>query len=133
MPDAPETMPTTLEEKNKYNLLTTAERIKALQAFWTSIPTILPFQEWTASWKKHATSVRYAIRNRKSALQWLWTIRCGLDKDLEQLTETTFHGLCKEVASIRSGCSTSKRAKTCRRGQSVLRKTRRHKQRDYAR
>jgi hypothetical protein len=130
MPDTPEDfVPTTLEEKNHYNLLTQEERLQCLRTFWFSIPDVLPFEEWRSSWNAHAGSLQKAIRHRKSAMSWLWTIRCGIESDLEQLGQTNFYGLCKEVAAYRSGCSTSRTAKTCRSVKKRIRKTRSHKQR----
>jgi hypothetical protein len=38
-----------------------------------------------------------------------------MELDLNQMKKDTFYGLCKRVATHRSGCATSKRAKTCRR------------------
>jgi hypothetical protein len=121
MPDTPSEVPETIEERNRYNMLTPNERIEQLKQFWTELEKALPFQEWQISWKNHARPIEKAIHNRKSALSWLWKILCGLDSDLQILSNQSFHGLCKEVANHRSGCSTNKRAKTCRR-----RKTRKH-------
>jgi len=115
MPDAPTSPPRTLEEKNIYNLLTPNERINKLKAFWTLLPDALPFQEWKTSWKKHMGSIQQAIQNRRTAKSWLWKIKCGLETDLEQLGDSSFNGLCKQVAKHRSGCSTSKKARTCRK------------------
>lgn len=130
MPDAPDVLPTSLIERNRYNLLTPSERKKALKLFLQSIPDVLPFKEWQESWKKHAPSITHALQNRKSCLRWLWKIRCGLEGDLDQMKTTTFYGLCKKIASYRSGCSKSLRAKTCRRTQKAgSRKTRSNKQR----
>lgn len=123
MPDAPKEPLKTIEEKNRYNLLTPNERVAQLKAFWTLLPDALPFQEWKTSWKKHMGPIQEAIKNRRSAKSWLWKIKCGLESDLEQLGNTTFNGLCKQVAKHRSGCSTSKKAKTCRK---ILSKTRRN-------
>lgn len=133
MPDTPTIVPTSLKERNKYNLLTIEERKHALEVFWTSLPSVLPFKEWQISWRKHAGSIQDALQNRRSAMAWLWKIRCGLESDLEQLGSVNFHGLCKEVATYRSGCSKSKKARTCRRLRSTVkksvRKTLKHKQR----
>jgi hypothetical protein len=131
MPDTPEQHPTTLKERNRWNLLTAKERKSALRRFWLSLPDVLPFEEWRQSWHKHAGSVRIAVSSRRSALSWLWKIRCGMEADLQQLSNLDFHGLCKQIKTHRSGCSTSKRAKTCRaiRGGKRGRKTRRLKQR----
>lgn len=113
----------TLIEKNRKNLMTPEERIDALADFWTAIPEVLPFPEWKASWNKHAGSVTKAVKNRKESLAWLWKIKCGMEKDLQQLSDTTFSGLCKKVSQHRSGCSTNKRATTCRRPRSNTKQT----------
>jgi len=124
MPDAPTEPLKSIEEKNRYNLLTPTERVQQLKKFWKTLPDALPFKEW--QWNKHAGPIGRAIKNRKSALPWLWRIRCGIEKDLEQLGNSSFHGLCKEVAKHRSGCSTSTKAKTCRSRPLGGRKTRHH-------
>ena len=135
MPDTPEQEPTSLEERNKYNLLTPKERKLQLKEFWRVLPQVLPFKEWQLSWKQHAGPLHEAVRSRKSALAWLWKIRCGMENDLHHMKRDTFYGLCKRVATHRSGCATSKRAKTCRRipvqnaGSRSQRKTRTRKQR----
>lgn len=115
MPDTPTVLPKSLKERNKYNLLTPKERKQQLTRFWSSLPDVLPFDEWRALWKTHAGSITKATRNRRSALCWLWSVRCGLEKGLAQISKDTFYGLCKEVRTHRSGCSTSTRAKTCRK------------------
>jgi hypothetical protein len=135
MPDVPDIHPTSLIERNRYNLLTPKERKDALKKFWESIPFVLPFDEWTQSWCKHQGSLSSSVKNRQSALAWLWKIRCGMDKDLYKMSKVSFHGLCKRIATHRSGCSKSTRARTCRRipkqnaGARKAMKTRRLKQR----
>jgi hypothetical protein len=127
----PSPLPKTLEERNKYNLLTPKERIQILKKFWKAIPDVLPFKEWQESWTTHAGSVPTALVNRPSGLKWLWRIRCGMTKDLQQMETKNFHGLCKELKVHRSGCSTAKNARTCRRIRpSTHRKTRRTQQRN---
>jgi hypothetical protein len=115
MPDTPDKEPTDLEERNKYNLLTSKERKLQLMEFWRVLPHVLPFKEWQTSWRRHAGPVKEAVLSRKSALAWLWKIRCGMENDLQHMGKDTFYGLCKRIATHRSGCATSKRAKTCRR------------------
>jgi hypothetical protein len=133
MPDVPEKVPITLIERNRYNLLTATERKNALRKFWQSIPVVLPFQEWSDSWRNHQGSILRAVQNRRLALSWLWKIRCGMDNDLHSMAKISFYGLCKRIATHRSGCGKSTRAKTCRRiqdaGMRSARKTRRLKQR----
>jgi hypothetical protein len=129
MPDTPTPAPTSLKERNRYNILTPAERKSALRRFWTSLPDVLPFEEWKDSWNKHAGPIQRAIQSRRSALSWLWKIRCGMDRELHQMGKTDYYGLCKTIRQHRSGCSSSTRAKTCRAIRGGARKTRRSKQR----
>jgi hypothetical protein len=133
MPDTPEVKPVSLAERNRYNLLTPKERKDALRKFWDALPAVLPFKEWKKAWKTHAGSLVKATQSRRSGMAWLWAIRCGMDGDLQKMGNTNFYGLCKRVATYRSGCSKSLRAKTCRRiqhaGSKNGAKTRRHKQR----
>jgi hypothetical protein len=125
MPDTPSPMPTDLKGRNRYNLLKPKERRAALKEFWQTLPDVLPFEEWSISWRKHAGPIQKAIASRRSALSWLWKIRCGFEKDLQQLSNKDYHGLCKKLATYRSGCSSSTKAKTCRRLKSNAMKTRR--------
>lgn len=129
MPEPPSPPPTSLKERNRYNLLTPAERKEALKRFWTCVPAVLPFPLWQASWRRHAGPVTKAIRNRRSAMSWLWAIQCGMNQDLQCSNKTNFHGLCKTIATYRSGCAKSTRAKTCRALRLKPRKTRKTKQR----
>jgi len=124
MPDAPTTLPKSLEEKNIHNMLSPNERVHQLKNFWKEMPSAFPFEAWTRSWTTYAGPL-VNIKNRRSGLSWLWKIRCGLESDLEIMSNKNFSGLCKEVAKHRSGCSTNKRAKTCRRLKKPE-KTRRH-------
>ncbi len=109
------------EEKNKYNLMTPQERLQKLKTFWTLLPDVFPYQEWTHSWKKHAGSLNKALQSRKTMLQWLWKIRKGMEHDLHILSHETFFGICKTVSSYSASASprtmTTKCRKTCRKRQ----------------
>lgn len=129
MPDTPSPPPTSLKERNRYNLLTSAERKAALRRFWVSIPDVLPFTEWTSIWNKAAGPVTKAVQSRRTALAWLWKIRCAMNRELHQMGKSDFYGLCKIIREHRSGCSSSLRAKTCRAMRGGKRKTRSRYQR----
>ncbi len=111
-----------IEEKNKYNILTPKERIEKLEEFWTLLPNVFPYQEWTHSWKKHAGSLKKALQSRKTMLQWLWKIRKGMEHDLHILSTDSFYGICKMVSSYsatpsKQRSTTNKCTKTCRKRQ----------------
>ena len=101
-------------EKNKWNVLEAAERLKEVIKFWTVLPDVLPYKEWRDVWI-NACGGPNSWATRAQALETLWGIRCRMESDLKLLNQTTFSSLCKELRTFRSGCSKSKRAKTCRR------------------
>jgi len=96
-------------EKNRWNVMTTEERMVPYNEFWTILPRVLPFIEWSEAWKAGVPSTR------KELVKHLYSIRCDLEKKLELLNRTTYNSLCKELQSHRSGCANSVRGKTCRK------------------
>jgi Erv1 / Alr family len=115
MPDAPppeECKRGSDLDKNCWNVLEPAARLGYVAAFWEALPHVLPFPEWEAAW----TSCGGADwSSRASSLRSLWQIRCTMERELGLLNKTTFYSLCSALRSHRSGCSASKRGKTCRR------------------
>lgn len=112
LPGAPEDVKgMTLLEKNRWNLLTAGERQTMVLQFWKCLPDVLPYPEWRRIWKM--CPVNWS--SRATSLKTLWGIRCKMESELELLNKTNYHLLCKELKTHRSGCSKSKRAKTCRK------------------
>jgi hypothetical protein len=109
MQDCPENPQTEcIVQKNKWNIMKPSERYSIYIKFWESIGKVLPYP-----WDSCKFNIK-SLRTRASLIKELWKIKCcmeGLKKG--------FKGLCKRLASHRSGCSTKKKAKTCRK----LRKT----------
>ncbi len=99
------------KERNRYNLLSTNQRITMLRRFMSALPAVLPFVYWTELWRQHC---KKDFSGRSAAKRTLWCIRCAMDRALHKKSETTYYGLCKELAAKRSGCSTARRARTCR-------------------
>jgi hypothetical protein len=98
-------------EKNRWNVLPAAERQKRVEKFWECLPNVFPYPEWKKIWE----SCEMDWSSRHSSLKTLWQIRCRMEAELELLNKTTYHSLCYELKKHRSGCSKSKRAKTCRK------------------
>lgn len=96
-------------ERNLWNVMTPEERMPYYMEFWRLLPKVLPFQEWSDGWKGDLPE------SRKELLKYLYSIRCGLESDLELLNRTTYNSLCKELQTFRSGCTSSARGKTCRK------------------
>lgn len=98
-------------EKNRWNLLTSEERLPFYEKFWANLPKVLPFPEWR-HWLPIDTS------KRSTTMSGLWKNRCKIEKDLELLNNTDYSSLCQELRSNRSGCNKKKRGKTCRKKRS---------------
>lgn len=104
-------------ERNRWNVMTPAERYPYYAKFWELLPEVLPFPEWRAAWKKAAGTESPVCRS--ACLKWVWRIRASMEKDLELLNRTTYESLCKELRSYRSGCARGARGKTCRRNRQL--------------
>jgi hypothetical protein len=108
MPDTPpDAYKGNMAEKNRWNILPAAERFKVWRRFWDLLPAVMP-----ASWAKAWTSANQVatLKDRRSAVAWLWRVRCGFSHGADP-----YRVVCGRLASYESGCSTSTRAKTCRR------------------
>jgi hypothetical protein len=98
-------------ERNRWNVMTPEERLPHYERFWRLLPKVLPFSEW----RSVAAACSPGWSTRQESLKSLWTIRCEMETRLELLNRTSYATLCKELRRYRSGCSTSKRGKTCRK------------------
>lgn len=101
----------TMLEKNRWNILPPAQRLKMFIQFWKCLPDVLPYTEWRQIWSKCSTD----WSSRKSSLKSLWGIRCAIESQLKLLNNTDYYSLCRELRTHRSGCSKSRRARTCRK------------------
>ena len=117
----------TIEEKNQWNCLKADERLPFYKLFWLSLGLVLPFQEWRQTWNRYGLFKEHHLATREETMKWLWSVRCSMEKDLELLNRCNYSSLCKTLQTHRSGCSQSKRARTCRK--STLKKSKTTKQR----
>ena len=92
------------KEKNRWNTMTADERMPYYRRFWQLLPAILP-GKWSGEEAK--------LGCRKSAVAWLWRQRCQMDPSWHD----PYQVVCERIASHASGCSASRRARTCRRRQ----------------
>ena len=102
----------TIAEKNKWNCMTPEERMVPYGKFWNSIGAVLPFKEWRAVWVQPKNA---DLKKSKKTISWLWSQRCALENELNLINRCKFSSLCKTLRVHRSGCSKSKRARTCRK------------------
>lgn len=103
------------DEKNKWNCLTPKERLPYYTAFWVALGPSLPFKEWRAAWRSTAQTSVARLDTKARTMKWLWKIRCAMETKLDLLNRCKFYSLCKTLKLHRSGCSKSKRARTCRK------------------
>ena len=116
MPDAPTETPATCSERNKWNMCTPEERFQHYRVFWDTLPKVLPFPEWERAWRScGAVAGALDWSDRATALKTLWGIRCTMEQSLQLINKTTYSSLCKTLRAHRSGCSSAKRGKTCRK------------------
>jgi hypothetical protein len=118
MPDTPEFCNKwDMAKKNRYNLLTTQERLPFLRRWWNLIPSILPCAAWRRAWA-HAykkTGQPPLPRGRDAVMRWMWKIEERVCAGLRCPTpHRSYPALCREVAAFESGCSRQRRGKTCR-------------------
>jgi len=111
-------------KRNRYNLLTRAERLIALKRWWQLIPAILPCAQWRQAWSSSVASSGKAplTSGREAVMRWMWQVEERVCAGLK--CPTPHHGLeamNEEVAAFESGCGSAKKGRTCR--------TRKHRQR----
>jgi hypothetical protein len=112
MPDCPEDVTTCKDpcEKNKWNVLHWKQRMYWYRRFWTFLPAVLP-HEIAKRWEEVEKQNPPTLSCRRSALAWLWRMRCGLD--------STFHdpytSVCHRIKTYSSDCGKKSGAITCRR------------------
>lgn len=100
----------------KWNYLDPQIRYEYICTFWSSLPPILPFPEWSLLWKQHATTFcETTWESKQAALKALWQIRCAFNKELYQINKTSFRQLCNDLRLHKSGCGKSRNARTCRK------------------
>lgn len=128
MADTPEEpLSTDLRIRNRYNLLTRAERLKVLKRWWELIPSILPCSVWRSAWvsaRQNAGPIPLA-RGREAVLRWIWQVEEHVCDGLKCPTpHDSLPAMKQEVSAFESSCGRSKRGQTCR--------TRKHRQRRLA-
>ncbi len=124
MPDCPEEAKKCNDpcERNKWNVLHWKKRMYWFRRFWIYLPDVLP-HDIAKRWK----AVQY--RNpptwecRRSALAWLWRMRCGLDSEFHD----PYTSVCHRIKSYSSDCGKSRGAITCRRSRHIALHNRRRK------
>jgi hypothetical protein len=111
MPGAPMAA-TSDADKNRWNILSGADRFKYWCNFWKVLSKVLP-SPWKAAWFSATVSTETPceLQTKRAAINWLWHIRCKFDTT----TVDPYRQVCSRLFAHSSNCSKSKRSKTCRR------------------
>jgi hypothetical protein len=112
MPDCPPQAYTCADPcvRNKWNTLSANKRFKWYEQFWNTLPAALG-PELEEAWSKAEVKTNRDFSCRRSAVAWLWRMRCALDGEFKD----PYTAICKRIASYSSECGKKVRAKTCRR------------------
>jgi hypothetical protein len=125
MPDSPTNPPKDAATRNRYNLLTRAERLPYLARWWRLTPAILPCVAWRRAWSR---AIRVAGKpplqaGRDAVLRWMWRVESSVCRDLRcDAPHSCVAAMKREASVFESGCGTSRRGTTCRTRKKVQRR-----------
>ena len=112
MADTPDdTRGLTYAKRNRYNLLTPAERVKELRAWWRLLPVVLPCALWRSTWASAmASGSAIPLADGKEAvMEWIWRLESAVCQGLSCPTpHESKAAMCSEVAAYESACSVDK-------------------------
>jgi hypothetical protein len=120
----------TPELRNRWGVMSKEERMPYIQTWWSLLPDVLPYKEWTDTWKSSVPTIPDLNKGRKVITAWLFKaekIMCAKLK--ENAPHNSYSDLCNELQTFASGCGNSKtrRMKTCRskkKGRNTFKKRR---------
>lgn len=96
-----------IQERLRFNLLSSAERITHLRRWWDTIGDVLPIAAWRIAWLKalKENGVPPVMKGRRAMLVWLYRMEKVV---LASLSEDNPHNsldqFCKEAAVFSSDC-----------------------------
>jgi hypothetical protein len=116
----------TPELRNRWGVISRSERIPYIEAWWRSIPKVLPIYEWRQAWSNVVKDPPSLRSGRTAITAWLYKAEAAICKELKETQpHNSFKGLCKELQTFTSGCGKTRslKVKTCRSKTSHIRKT----------
>ena len=117
MPNAPPIPSmTSAEERNRWGVISRAERLPYIQAWWDVLPSVLPYKEWTKAWLQVVPPTPSVEQGRRQITTWLFHAEKAMCKKLnEEAPHSSYSGLCNELQTFSSGCGKRVvKVKTCR-------------------
>jgi len=127
MPNAPpaHTIPTP-ELRNRWGVMSRTERIPLLEAWWTALGHVLPFERWRAAWAS-GTKRPHTRNGRGHLTRWLFKMEAHMCSTLNaDKHHESYYAVCSELNTFSSNCgklSKKVKVKTCRAKQSTARTT----------
>jgi hypothetical protein len=120
---------TTPALRNRWAVISRAERLPFMTAWWDALPHVLPFKQWRDAWDKSAPIRPSLAEGRDAMTEWLFETERAVCTTLrEDAPHDDFKGLCAELSTFASGCGKrTRRAKTCRAVKGRARSTLRHR------
>jgi hypothetical protein len=121
----------TPELRNRWSVISRAERLPYIDAWWDTLQHVLPYKEWRAAWRAVPARPR-AATGRAAMTKWLYEAEKAVCKALNDTApHTTYTGLCSELNTFTSGCGKSRnlKMKTCRATKHRARRTLKHRRR----
>ena len=99
----------TYAKRNRYNLLTSAERLKELTAWWKLLPAVLPCELWRSAWASAMASKPPLADGKEAVMEWVWKVEAAVCQGLSCPTpHASKAAMCSEVAAYESACSVDK-------------------------
>lgn len=133
MPNAPpHSALHTPELRNRWGVMTRKERLPYIDAWWKTLPHVLPIREWREAWLRVVPTSPSLESGRQAITAWLYKAETAMCSALKETApHTSFNGLCKELKAFSSGCGKTRsvKVKTCRAKVTNARKTLKNKRR----
>jgi len=120
----------TPELRNRWSVMSKEERLPYIEQWWHTLPEVMPYKEWSTTWKKHVQKMPRLSKGRVAITTWLFGAEKTMcSKLLEDAPHSSYSELCTELQTFASGCSKSvtRRVKTCRsksKGKDTVKKRR---------
>ena len=122
LPDAPP--PDTLatpELRNRWNTMDREERMRFIDRWWDTLPSVLPYKAWRTAFR--TAPPRPALTaGHKAVTEWLFHVEQHTCKILRvKANHRNFTGLCRKLSVFQSKCGAKKtrKTKTCRAKQTL--------------
>lgn len=105
----------TPELRNRWGRMSREERVPYLETWWSILPDVLPYEEWTQRWKNSGSKRPNVEEGRRTLTAWLFKMEQGMCTN-NNVIHNSYTELCSELKTFASGCNKPRthKMKTCR-------------------